>query len=446
MLEQIRGLINSTETIYDSMYLTVTEEDDEYVFTPDRPSDHTEIIVGSNRYQLQNESLNFSKQLIHKENVAVYRNQTKFALGENLSQATINVYLNETQIQNLTELTLNRENILTTNTNTDTTDTSNEIEYEVSKLDDLWCITLSNLLENIPYRLELLLNGGMPDIKVQDINGSDGTSIDISQMKERFVTCSAPSHMKGDFLVNKSATPFNKLNGETQPLTEFTASSMYLYEDEDITESINKWNNTEVQVIARPNNYTNVSQTKELTEKTTLFEFNESEFNELATVEITYPEHIDAKPWISHQETEYNADHYPDHVKRYDREDNTYTFEKSVYPSEEIVIFHGDMLWFEDNTTRTAIGIGETKTFEPELTQKKINFTVKNDTEQSVLLKLNDETTHIKPDNQDTIETSVTDENHLSVTTNNGDELTSQSLTREEILEHNNVTVSQISG
>jgi hypothetical protein len=436
MLERIRRLVNPTETLYESPYLTVTEEDDEYVFTPERPRDHTEIIVGSNRYQLESKTLNFSKQLIHKNNAAVYRNQTKFTLGETLSQSTINVYLNETQIQNLTELTLNRQNALTTNS---------EFEYTVSKLDDLWCITLSNLLENIPYRLELLLDGGMPDIKVQDINGSNGTNIDVSRMEERFVTCSVPSHMNGDFLVNKSATPFNELNGNTQPLTEFTASSMYLYEDEDIQESIQKWNNSEIQVVARPNNYTNFSKIQELTEQTTLFKFNESEFNELATVTITYPEHIDANPWISHKETEYDAEHYPEYVKQYNRDDNTYTFEQSVYPSEEIVIFHGDMLWFEDNTTRTSIESGETKTFEPELTQKKIRFTLENDTEQSVLFNLNDETIHIKPDNQDAIETSITDENPISVTTTNGKKLVSKTLNRREILENKNTTVSQIS-
>jgi hypothetical protein len=435
MLERIRRLVNPNETLYESSYLTVTEEDDEYVFTPERPRDHTEIIVGSNRYQLENKSLNFSKELIHKNNATVYRNQTKFTLGETLSQSTINVYLNETQIQNLTELTLNGENALTTNS---------EFEYTVSKLDDLWCITLSNLLENIPYRLELLLDGGMPDIKVQDINGSDGTNIDVSRMEERFVTCSAPSHMNGDFLVNKSATPFNKLNGNTQPLTEFTASSMYLYEDEDIQESIQQWNNTEIQVVARPNNYTNVSKIQELTEQTTLFKFNESEFNELASVTITYPEHIDANPWISHKETEYDAEHYPEYVKQYNRDGNTYMFEKSVYPSQEIVIFHGEMLFFEDNTTRTSVKSGETKTFEPELIQKKIRFTLENDTEESVLLELNDKTCHIKPENKKTIETDITDENQISLTTNRGKEIITKTLNRQQILQNKNTTVSQI--
>lgn len=436
MIRSIRELFNDTKTLYESTRVSVTEQDNEYVFTPERPRDHAEIIVGSNRYQIENKSLNFSKQLIQENNAAVYElDRTKFTLGENRSQSTINVYLNEAQIQNLTKIKLNEKDVLTTNA---------EFEYKVSKIDDIWCITLSNLLENIPYRLELLLDGGMPDVNVKDINGSNGTNIDLSRMEERFVICSAPSHMNGDFLVNGKPEPFNELNEKNQPLNRLTSSTIFINEDKDITESINKWNNRKIQVVARPNNYTNISKTQEITEKTTLFKFSESRFNKLATVKITYPEHIDANPWISHQKTEYDTENYPDYVRQYDREGNTYTFKKSVYPSEKIVIYHGDWSWFEDNNTKTEIESGETKIFEPELTQKKIRFTLENDTEKSVLLKVNDETIYIKPDNQETVETSITDKNSLSVATADGKELVSQTLNRREILESNNKTVSQI--
>jgi hypothetical protein len=439
MLETIRGLISPSEKVlYKSRDVKVIEENNRYVFVPNGRDVRSGIIVGTNRYELDEDNVDFSKELVNENNAAVYRNSTEFVLGDSVSDVTVDVFLNEVQINLLNSVSFNRgDNVLSTKT---------DIEYEVYNLDGWWCISMTGLMENIPYDMRLSFGGGLPDVKYEDISGSTGLSIDISDMEERYIGCTMTGSMEGDYLINKSSRSSEMLQDGTIPLTDVSVSTLYLSSDDNVSEEIREWNDTEVKVVARPDNYTNVARLKQLTERVTMFNFDFSAFDKLATIELEYPEYIDASPWISLGDTEYEDDVIPDYVKDYEYENGVCKFNQSVYPSEEITIFHGDALWFEDNTTRTSVESGETKSFNPELTQKKVEFNITNDYDESVVLNINGEARHISPKNSCSVEVSLEDENQFSVETVSGDTIIScNNASREQLLKNNDTGVIELS-
>lgn len=439
MIQKIKGYLSQKNVLYESLNVLVTKENGEYVFKfkgkRGTRESYTDIQVGDEKYRLEDE-LRFSEDITNKSNITVKRHgDVKFEIGDNYSDTTFRLYITQDQLENMNDLVLNQQNVL-----------EKELELSVSKLDDIWCLSINGLRENVNYKINADFASGYPDLRIDGMKSNSDQELDLTTVTNPYINCQLPINFTGEILINKRKRDIKEINSVNKPLKEFSHSSLF-GDINELDQKIQEWNNQSVTVTVKPDDYTPVQKTENTSDSPnniTNITFEKSSFVECGTIMVEYEKDINVFPWISYAETDYDTDIIDENIRCSRSEGNKYIFDKTVVPSEKIKIFHSrsSYYWFEDSCVKTSIQSGETKTLtiNPEL--RRVGLSLTNDLDEPVTVSLNDNSAYVEDSVE--IESEVGGENTIEIKNTKGDILLSETVTVETLIQYNSSNISQL--
>jgi hypothetical protein len=402
--------------------MTILEKEDAIHFECPRDCDKFSIETDDGAYDIDQETT-FEKHYLEQSNATIYRYDNPIVtFGSETQSITFTAVLSEEQLHSLTSIKVQREDIL---------DGESTITMEVTKLDSLFAITLSDLPQNYYPDLRFLFTSEFPNFKFtrnEMYKENIDITLDLYEAKSQEVYLDIASHITGYCKIGSARRGnISEIANQKQSLRENIYCGTGTDIASEIDSKIKDWNTQTITTTVYPDEYSPISVTTELTDILTTIGIPLAHLTETGVLTVTYPEWaVGASPSI-----EYENNSRSKYQERTKVDANTYRFER-VIPDTEFVIRHGTEVFQYTELKSQALEIApdESRSLSfPVVLDTKKDFIINTDME--VLIGYNDETATIDEPTQFTVDTRG--QTQIWVKKPSGETLFEREFTRSEL-------------
>lgn len=421
----------SNEKLYSSLRFEVIETRDKYKFICKDGKD-LRIQVGDQSLDFT-ENMEFSKDITDDKNISVSSlSNVKFQMGQNYSNGVYNIYVSDNQIESIESILFNGTNIFE----------NNYYEYSVTKLDESWCIKVSQYLNNVSYDATIEFNSNYPSVQIEDIYMESSSDFDITDMVSKELSINIPNNIQGKISIGHKSFGIDECMDKNL-IPDIKSSKLYI--SGDLNRRIEKWNNEDITVTVFPENYTPIQKQIDLNKGQNIIKFSRDEFNDLSTIRVCYPSKLDVNPRISYIDTSIDLNIIPDSIQN--QIYNSYSKTSKAGGEQEFVfnsvipgklrVFHTDGIVndkFDDACKELEISTDKSKTINLNPNPRKIHLRLTNDKSKPVIVDINNMSEYIATNDMKKLEAELKDTNIIKIHEEKGNILAKKCLDKYECL------------
>ena len=420
MIQKLRKVLHgeSRSPIENTRRYTIYETDRNYTFELSSFAERTKYRVEAGDLTFsfeESDTVSVKKSITELNNIVFYK-QTRpvFCIGPHEKSLIIN--LSEDQFEHLNQIDIlgvDKESVSYSELDSD--------NFVMEK--DEFSITLEKLKCDVPYDFRLNFSEKYPTTRIENIDGYSSKTVSLSEMVPHEITISVPISITGSIKLGRSQE-FSIPACEPQ-ISLFSPKTLVLEDlsDEYIESKITSYPEeftANVQIL--PTEYAPISVETNLNDDLV---FDKSDFTELGTVIVDYPEngtktnaHLKYSNKFNGFSDSYLTNRYNEREKI---NQTTYKFTRIV-PETPFSIHHEHRRKYSDRyydnpvTTNITVQDGETKRVTPELEWEAITVTFKINSNSSKEYLLNgsflDSTKTITGDEPVSVRVDVSNEPH----------------------------------
>lgn len=421
----------SNKKLYSSLRFEVIETRDKYKFICKDGKD-LRIQVGDQSLDFT-ENMEFSKDITDDKNISVSSfSNVKFQMGQNYSNGVYNIYVSDNQIESIKSILFNGTNIFE----------NNYYEYSVTKLDEFWCIKVSQYLDNVSYNATIEFNSNYPSVQIEDSYMESNSDFDITDIVSKELSINIPNDIQGKISIGHKSFGIDECMDKNL-IPDIKSSKLYVLDD--LNQKIEKWNNEDITVTVFPENYTPIQKQIDLNKGQNIVKFNQDEFNDLSTIRVCYPSELDVNPRISYIDTNIDLNIIPDGIQNqiYNSYSKTSTSGgkqefvfNSVIPGK-LRVFHTDGIVhskFDDACKELEVSTNESRSISLSPNPRKVHLRLTNDKSKPVTVDINNMSEYIAPDDMKKLEAELKNTNTIKIYDEKGNILAKKCLDKYECL------------
>lgn len=393
------------ETLVDHYNLTVERSGDEVVFKPSPYYErNADLVMDDEEYEVDSE-MTFSIDYLRGENaVIINSNDLLHSFSTNTVEEDIGLVFSEDQIDNINEITVNKgDNIL---------NPDSEYEFDVFAGGEMFIITVSGFYVNNTVKLDIQMNGAYPSVRVSNVN-PDNQLVDLSTMERREFRVESEIGFTG--CVKFGAKKLDVTTGRKYNLGR---SEKIYCESGEVSDRVEKWNNTDFGVEIRPDSYSPIKTVPDrVVDGTIIVEVAKDDIVSLSQLTVTYPEWVvGIDPRLKYED----IDPHSKYSKREKVGQNKYVF-RNVIPFEDLRLFHGGgVMRFEESILDIKpLGSNSEEETQVNLTPKRKSLIINSKRSDTVNLIVDGESRQIESQGATVIEVDVDDTEVTAKSTDN---------------------------
>jgi len=422
MIQKLRKVLHgeSRNSIENTRRYTIYETDRNYIFELSSFAERTKYRVkaGDLTFSFEGSDTVSVKKSIAEHNNIVFYKQTRpvFCIGPHEKSLSIN--LSEEQFEYLDQIDI--LGVDSESVSYSELDSDNFITEE-----DEFSITIDSLKCDIPYDIRLNFSEKYPTTRIENMDGGSSRTISLIEMVSHEITVSVPMSITGSIKLGRSKELSIPACENEDPISLFSPKTLVLEDlsDESIESKITSYPEeftANVQILSTE--HAPISVETNLNEDLV---FDKSDFTELGTIVVDYPDiGTEANANLRYTD-EFNgfSDSYL--TNKYNEREKisqtTYKFTR-VVPETSFSIHHehgrsySDRYYDNSVTTNITVQDGETKRITPELEREAITVTFKIKSNSSKEYLLNgsflDSTKTITGDEPVSVQVDVSNEPH----------------------------------
>ena len=420
MIQKLRKMLHgeSRNPIENTRRYTIYETDRNYTFELSSFAERTKYRVeaGDLTFSFEgSDTVSVKKSIAELNNIILYK-QTRpvFCIGPHEKSLIIN--LSEDQFEHLNQIDIlgvDKESVSYSELDSD--------NFVMEK--DEFSIEIEKLKCDVPYDFRLNFSEKYPTTRIENIDGNSSRTVSLSEMVSHEITVSVPTSITGSIKLGRRQK--GSISSYENPISLFSSKTLVLEDlsDESIESKITSYPEeftANVQIL--PTEHAPISVETNLNEDLV---FNKSNFTELGTVVVDYPDngtktnsHLRYSNGFNGFSDSYLTNRYSEREKI---NQTKYKFTRIV-PKTSFSIHHehrrrhSDRYYDNSVTTKITVQDGETKRVTPELEWETITVTFKINSNSSKEYLLNgsflDSTKTITGDEPVSVQVDVSNEPH----------------------------------